>query len=135
MSRRFVRFALVLAAAWPISLFSGCIPNTQPNTPNVAPPVAESAPNQCNGQPYWCVKVANQVSDSVQVYLDGQNYTTLGAGKVLWIPVQAGSTHSINACQSKYEGSLLFGKYVTHCLQPANLTMDQNKVFVVYTPQ
>jgi hypothetical protein len=133
MKKIVLRFALALTAVLSISLLSGCVPNQVDTTPPVAPPVAESAPPQCNGSPYWCVKVANESNDSVQMYLDGQVYRTLDGGQVLWVPFEAGSSHMINSCITEHEGSLLFGKDVNKCTDPHNVTMDGNKTYVVHS--
>lgn len=90
--------------------------------------------DQCNGQPNWCVKAANESNDDVSLYVDGQRYTSLSGGQVIWIPFPANSQHVINGCSEITRGWLEIPVRKV-CGAGETVLMTQNQVFIAYPTQ
>ncbi len=88
--------------------------------------------DQCNGQPNWCVKVANESDDDVDVYVDGTYYGTVSGDGTMYVPFAAGTQHSINACYEKTVGLLQIPVQKV-CLRPNTFVASGNRPYIVYT--
>ena len=89
----------------------------------------------CNGKPYWCLSVANQLEADTKVYLDGAMVGVARAQNQLKVEVRHDLTHMVNYCRELVVGDLafgLFGKTKIICTHPEKLLFDTNQDIVLY---
>lgn len=89
----------------------------------------------CNGNPNWCLSVANQLENDTNVYLDGKLAGVAKAQDQVKVEVRHDQTHLVNYCRELVVGDLmfgLFGKTKMICSHPEKLLFDTNQDVVLY---
>lgn len=89
----------------------------------------------CNGRPYWCLSVANQLEADTNVYLDGQMAGVAKAQDQVKVEVRHDQTHMVNYCKELIIGDLAFGllgKTRMICTHPEKLLFDGNQDIILY---
>lgn len=90
--------------------------------------------DQCNGQPTWCIKVANEADEDMDVYLNGSVVGTVGGDQTVFLPVTAGQQYTINACYEVTMG--LFQIPVKKvCLDANTFVATGNRPYILYPTQ
>ncbi len=98
-------------------------------------PATPEAAASCNGQPDWCLTVANEVARDTSVYLDGEKAATAPAEGSVRIPVPAGQTRMVNFCKEVPVSQELFGLISSKkilCSKPEPILFDKNQTKIVY---
>lgn len=89
----------------------------------------------CNGRPYWCLSVANQLEANINVYLDGEPVGVARAQNQVKVEVRHDQTRMVNYCKKLVVGDLVFGLFGTEkmiCTHPEKLLFDENQDIILY---
>lgn len=89
----------------------------------------------CNGQPNWCLTVANEVTNDTGVFVDGKEVAKAPAEGSVKVPLPAGEAHQVNYCRKVPVDYELFGLISSSkalCSKPATVTLNNNETKIIY---